>query len=272
MKRVVLTLLIGMIGVSALPAGVCYTPTYYAYRYHPSGWWRGRWYPAGDYYWNGYAWYLRGYGVHYGLNHNPYVFHVKPVVIPVAAFQPVPVYFGTYAGGQTPAPQGSPTPGYSSAPAPLPQRTPNANQDTSIILEAINKLGARFEPLEKRVADIEKDLSILKKTPPPTPARGETPPPTPPQEEDKGFSIMTAACIRCHLEGKLVKTPKATNFALFAKDGSENPLTKKQKEQVLKRIKAKEMPPQPNAHDLPPLSEEEYKLVEERLTKWKVKE
>lgn len=285
MKKAVLALLVLVCGVYELPASSCYIPSYsygYSYEYHRAGWWRGRWYPAGYYYWANGAWYLKGYGYHYGLSYDPY-YYPKPVVIPVAAFQPVPVYFTTYAEGPRVA-QGYTTPGYSSAPPVQGYATPPATRvaeppkdNTAVILEAINKLGSRFEPLEKKVDSIDKRVEALEKKqqilPPP-----KDKPPDPPEEDPKqeakslGFKVMTAACASCHTEGKLAKLPKPTNFVMFTNMGERAELTKKQVDSIRKKIKANEMPPQPNSLNLPPLTEEDQKLVEADLPNWKIKE
>src|SRR5262249_15329801 len=69
-------------GCYSYPSYSYYSPSYYSapcysspYAYHKAGYWRGRYYPAGFYKWTGSAWYLRGYGVHYGYNYAP----IEPV-------------------------------------------------------------------------------------------------------------------------------------------------------------------------------------------------
>jgi hypothetical protein len=59
-----------------------YTPSYYTapetyskpsyqYEWSEAGWARGRWYPAGYYYWDGHCYYLKGYGSFAGYDRSP---------------------------------------------------------------------------------------------------------------------------------------------------------------------------------------------------------
>lgn len=51
----------------------------YTYSYHQSGYWQGRWYPAGNYAWTGTGWYLQNYGYHTGYAYAPTYERVKVV-------------------------------------------------------------------------------------------------------------------------------------------------------------------------------------------------
>jgi hypothetical protein len=43
----------------------------YSYTYYPASWWKGRWYPAGSYYYDGYSYHLKGYGKFDGYDKAP---------------------------------------------------------------------------------------------------------------------------------------------------------------------------------------------------------